>query len=80
VEWRDIEAAQCLVSSAIKCGSRESGITSADGKRFIEWGSIRMEVPWCDSNRILLSKEYVRFPVDLAHQKIGRELERFLVV
>ena len=24
-------------------------------------GSIRMEVPWCDSNRILLSKEYVRF-------------------
>ncbi|KAJ6885475.1 hypothetical protein NC651_026183 [Populus alba x Populus x berolinensis] len=33
VEWRDIEAAQCLVSSAIKCG-----ITSADGKRFIEWG------------------------------------------
>uniref|UniRef100_A0A2K1R7Z3 tRNA(Phe) 7-[(3-amino-3-carboxypropyl)-4-demethylwyosine(37)-N(4)]-methyltransferase n=1 Tax=Populus trichocarpa TaxID=3694 RepID=A0A2K1R7Z3_POPTR len=38
VEWRDIEAAQCLVSSAIKCGFRESGITSADGKRFIEWG------------------------------------------
>jgi tRNA wybutosine-synthesizing protein 3 len=42
--------------------------------------SIRMEVPWCDSNRILLSKEYVRFPVDLAHRKIGRELKRFLVV
>jgi len=38
VEWRDIEAAQCLVSSAIKCGFRESGFTSADGKRFIEWG------------------------------------------
>ncbi|KAJ6978666.1 hypothetical protein NC653_026955 [Populus alba x Populus x berolinensis] len=37
-----------------------------------------MEVPWCDSNRILLSKEYVRFPVELAHRKIGRELERFL--
>jgi tRNA(Phe) wybutosine-synthesizing methylase Tyw3 len=33
VEWRDIEAAQCLVSLAIKCG-----ITSADGKRVIEWG------------------------------------------
>jgi tRNA wybutosine-synthesizing protein 3 len=43
-------------------------------------GSIRMEVPWCDSYRILLSKEHVRFPVDLAHRKIGRELERFLVV
>lgn len=43
-------------------------------------GSIRMEVPWCDSNRILLSKEYVRFPVDLVHRKIGRELERFLIV
>ena len=55
VEWRDIEAAQCLVS-------------------------IRMEVPWSDSNRILLSKEYVRSPVDLADRKIGRELERFLVV
>ncbi|KAJ6978687.1 hypothetical protein NC653_026976 [Populus alba x Populus x berolinensis] len=35
-----------------------------------------MEVPWCDSNRILLSKEYVRFPVDLADRKIGRELEQ----
>ena len=69
----DIEAAQCLVSSAIKCGLKESGITSADGKRVIE-------VPWSDSNRILLSKECVRFPVDLARQKIGRELERFLVV
>jgi tRNA wybutosine-synthesizing protein 3 len=43
-------------------------------------GFIRMEVPWSDSNRILLSKECVRFPVDLARQKIGRELERFLVV
>ena len=43
-------------------------------------GSIRMEVPRCDSNTILLSKEYVRFPVELAHRKIGRELERFLVV
>jgi tRNA(Phe) wybutosine-synthesizing methylase Tyw3 len=30
VEWRDIEAAQC--------GLKESGITSADGKRVIEWG------------------------------------------
>ncbi|KAJ6885464.1 hypothetical protein NC651_026173 [Populus alba x Populus x berolinensis] len=38
VEWRDIEAAQCLVSLAIKCGLKESGITSADGKRAIEWG------------------------------------------
>jgi tRNA(Phe) wybutosine-synthesizing methylase Tyw3 len=38
VEWRDIEAAQCLVSLAIKCGLKESGITSADGKRVIEWG------------------------------------------
>ncbi|KAJ6885450.1 hypothetical protein NC651_026159 [Populus alba x Populus x berolinensis] len=38
MEWRDIEAAQCLVSLAIKCGFRESGITSADGKRVIEWG------------------------------------------
>ena len=38
VEWRDIEAAQCLVSLAIECGFRESGIASADGKRVTEWG------------------------------------------
>lgn len=80
MEWRDIEAAQCFVSLAIKCGLREQGLQVLMARGLLSWGSIRMEVPWCDSNRIMLSKEYVRFPVDLVHRKIGRELERFLIV
>jgi tRNA wybutosine-synthesizing protein 3 len=61
-------------------GLRNQGLQVLMARGLLSGGFIRMEVPWSDSNRILLSKECVRFPVDLARQKIGRELERFLVV
>jgi tRNA wybutosine-synthesizing protein 3 len=61
-------------------GLGNQGLHVLMARGLLSGGSIRMEVPWCDSNRILLSKECVRFPVDLAYQKIGRELERYLVV
>ncbi|CAK7351211.1 unnamed protein product [Dovyalis caffra] len=78
VECRDIEAAQFLVSLAIKCGFRESGITSANNKRVIMGirCSIRMEVPLGDSDRILVSEEYARFLVDIANQKIEANWKR----
>lgn len=61
-------------------GLGNQGLQVLMARGLLSGGSIRMEVPWCASNRILLSKEYVRLPVDLVHRKIGRELERFLVV
>lgn len=78
VECRDTEAAQFLVSLAMKCGFRESGITSANNKRVIVGirCSIRMEVPLGDNDRILVSKEYVRFLVDLANQKMEANWKR----
>jgi len=53
-------------------GLGNQGLQVLMARGLLSGGSIRMEVPWCDSNRILLSKEYVRFSVDLAHRKIGR--------
>lgn len=78
VECRDIEAAQFLVSFAIKSGFRESGITSANNKRVIVGirCSIRMEVPLGDSDRILVSEEYVKFLVDVANQKMEANWKR----
>ncbi|PKI31204.1 hypothetical protein CRG98_048406, partial [Punica granatum] len=35
IECRDLDSAQFLVSTAISCGFRESGITSANGRRVI---------------------------------------------
>ncbi|KAG5246736.1 Met-10++ family protein [Salix suchowensis] len=78
VECKDIEAAQCLVSFAIRSGFRESGITSANNKRVIAGirCSIRMEVPLGDSDRILVSEEYVKFLVDVANQKMEANWKR----
>ena len=53
-------------------GLGNQGLHVLMARGLLSGGSIRMEVPWCDSNRILLSKEYMRFSVDLAHRKIGR--------
>jgi tRNA wybutosine-synthesizing protein 3 len=66
------------VSFAIKSGFRESGITSANNKRVIVGirCSIRMEVPLGDSDRILVSEEYVKFLVDVANQKMEANWKR----
>ncbi|KAK4353608.1 hypothetical protein RND71_025802 [Anisodus tanguticus] len=76
VECKDIEAALFLVSLAISSGFRESGITSVSNKRVIIAirCSIRMEVPLGDSEKIMVSPEYVKYIVELANEKM--ELNR----
>nr|GMC77290.1 tRNA wybutosine-synthesizing protein 2/3/4 [Ipomoea batatas] len=78
IECRDVEAAQLLVSLAISCGFRESGITSATNKRVIiaVRCSIRLEVPLGYSDRIMVSPEYLKFLVELANEKMGANRKR----
>ncbi|GKV16010.1 hypothetical protein SLEP1_g26722 [Rubroshorea leprosula] len=82
VECRDVKSAQNLVSLAIGCGYRESGITNA-GKRVIVGirCSIRLEVPLGDTQKIMVSEDYVRFLVGIANEKMEanrRRTEGFL--
>ncbi|KAK4753279.1 hypothetical protein SAY87_022077 [Trapa incisa] len=78
IECIDLNSAQFLVSTAISCGFRESGITSANGKRVIiaVRCSIRLEVPLGDSNNIAVSREYVRFLVSIANEKMEANRKR----
>lgn len=78
-----MDSAQFLVSTAISCGFRESGITSVNGKRVIiaVRCSIRVEVPLGDINSIAVSREYMRFLVGIANEKMEanrRRTEGFL--
>lgn len=77
LECSDISAAQSLVASAISCGFRESGITSI-GKRIMVAlrCSIRMEVPVADQGHILVSRDYVKFLVNLANGKMESNKRR----
>ncbi|GAA0158468.1 RNA methyltransferase [Lithospermum erythrorhizon] len=78
VECRDVEAAQTLVSLAILCGFRESGITSVSKKRVIIGirCSIRLEVPLGDTNRIMVTPEYVEYLIQVAHEKMEANRKR----
>ncbi|CAN1326735.1 tRNA wybutosine-synthesizing protein 2/3/4 [Linum perenne] len=78
VECRDVDSAQSLVSLAISSGFRESGITSASKKRVIVGirCSIRMEVPLGDSDNVLVSRDYVKFLVGVANQKMEANWKR----
>lgn len=77
VECRDIEAAQSLVSLAISCGFRESGITSVSKRVIIAIRcSIRLEVPLGDTEKIMVSAEYVKYLVELANQKMEANRKR----
>ncbi|KAM7264602.1 hypothetical protein ACFE04_002285 [Oxalis oulophora] len=78
IECRDLESAQGMVALAIRCGFRESGITSANGKRVIVGVrcSIRMEVPLGERRNVLASKEYVRFLVEVANEKMEANRRR----
>lgn len=71
VECRDVGDAQKLVSVAVSCGFRESGISSV-GKRVIVAirCSIRLEVPLGGNGGLLVSEEYVRFLVGIANGKM----------
>lgn len=71
VECKDIEAAQFLVSLAISSGFRESGITSVNKRVIIAIRcSIRLEVPLGDTEKIMVSPEYVKYLVELANEKM----------
>ncbi|XP_057960653.1 tRNA wybutosine-synthesizing protein 2/3/4-like isoform X1 [Malania oleifera] len=71
VECRDVGSAQSLVSTAISCGFRESGITSAHKRVIVAIRcSIRLEVPLGDTCRMMVSPEYVRYLVGIANEKM----------
>ncbi|XP_030469651.1 tRNA wybutosine-synthesizing protein 2/3/4 [Syzygium oleosum] len=81
VECRDLSSAQLLVSTAIACGFRESGITSASTRVIVAVRcSIRMEVPLGDAREIVVPREYVKFLVGVANEKMEanrRRTEKF---
>ncbi|XP_042377401.1 tRNA wybutosine-synthesizing protein 2/3/4-like isoform X2 [Zingiber officinale] len=86
VECREVAAAQALVSTAISCGFRESGITNTQKRVIVAIRcSIRMEVPLGQLDHLLVPAEYVQFlglpvsPKDMLDygqgciQKIGKD-------
>ncbi|KAG5011256.1 hypothetical protein JHK87_019771 [Glycine soja] len=77
LECRDLSSAHSLVSLAISCGFRESGITNAK-KRFIIAirCSIRMEVPLGDTRNVMVTPHYVRYLVQVANDKMEANRKR----
>lgn len=77
VECKDLASAQSLVSKAIACGFRESGITNSSKRVIIAIRcSIRLEVPLGSSDEIMVSREYVRFLVGVANEKMEANRKR----
>ncbi|BFG27473.1 hypothetical protein CerSpe_137470 [Prunus speciosa] len=77
VECKDLASAQSLVSKAIACGFRESGITNSSKRMIIAIRcSIRLEVPLGSSHEIMVSREYVRFLVGVANEKMEANRKR----
>lgn len=77
VECKDITSAQSLVSLAISCGFRESGITNANKRVIIAIRcSIRLEVPLGDTQKIMVPPEYVRYLVEVANEKMEANRKR----
>lgn len=77
VECENVEAAQSLVSLAISCGFRESGITSVSKRTIIAIRcSIRLEVPLGDMQKLMVSPEYVEYLVEVANEKMGANRKR----
>lgn len=77
VECKDIEAAQSLISLAISCGFRESGVTSASKRVIIAIRcSIRLEVPLGDTLKLMVSPEYVEYLVGVANEKMEANRKR----
>ncbi|KAJ9566092.1 hypothetical protein OSB04_002058 [Centaurea solstitialis] len=78
VECKDVISAQKLVSLAISCGFRESGITSVSSKRIIVAirCSIRLEVPLGDTGKIMVSREYLNYLVGIANEKMEANRKR----
>lgn len=82
VECRDVESAEALVSIAVSSGLRESGVTSVKKRVIVGIRcSLRLEVPLGESGNVLVSKDYVRFLVGIANQKLeanSRRIDGFL--
>lgn len=77
VESENVTAAQSLVSLAIACGFRESGITSVSKRTIIAIRcSIRLEVPLGNTQKLMVSPEYVEYLVDIANGKMGTNRKR----
>ncbi|XP_042478384.1 tRNA wybutosine-synthesizing protein 2/3/4 isoform X2 [Macadamia integrifolia] len=77
VECKDISSAQSLVSTAISCGFRESGITNVQKRIIIAVRcSIRLEVPLGETGRIMVSPEYVPYLVGIANEKMEMNRKR----
>ncbi|XP_027332177.1 tRNA wybutosine-synthesizing protein 2/3/4 isoform X2 [Abrus precatorius] len=84
LECRDLSSALSLLSLAISCGFRESGITNANKRVIIAIRcSIRLEVPLGDTRELMVTPEYVRYLVQVANDKMEanrKRTERFLEV
>lgn len=77
VECRDLSSAQSLVSLAIACGFRESGITNVSKRVIVGIRcSIRLEVPLGDTQNIMVSEYYLRFLVGVANEKMEANWKR----
>ncbi|KAL8461431.1 hypothetical protein ACS0TY_032776 [Phlomoides rotata] len=77
VECENVAAAQSLVSLAISCGFRESGITGASKRTIIAIRcSIRLEVPLGDMQKLMVSPEYVEYLVEVANEKMEANKKR----
>ncbi|XP_058094324.1 tRNA wybutosine-synthesizing protein 2/3/4 isoform X2 [Magnolia sinica] len=84
VDCKEVASAQALVSSAISCGFRESGITSIHKRIMVAIRcSIRLEVPLGQISQLMVSPEYVRYLVGIANEKMmanRRRTDGFLQV
>lgn len=77
MECKDIYSAQSLVSIAISCGFRESGITSVSKRVIVAIRcSIRLEVPLGDTHKLMVSPEYVKYLVEISNEKMEANRRR----
>ncbi|XP_047307750.1 tRNA wybutosine-synthesizing protein 2/3/4 [Impatiens glandulifera] len=77
IECIDVSSAQSLVSLAISCGFRESGITNVSKRVIVAIRcSIRMEVPLGDAGKLMVSPEYVKFLIGIANEKMDSNQRR----
>ncbi|KAG0483945.1 hypothetical protein HPP92_012029 [Vanilla planifolia] len=77
VDCKDVASAQELVSTAISCGFRESGITSIQKRVMVAIRcSIRLEVPLGQIGLIMVTPEYVSYLVTVANEKMEANRQR----
>ncbi|KAG9454033.1 hypothetical protein H6P81_006937 [Aristolochia fimbriata] len=77
VECKDVTSAQELVSTAIACGFRESGITSIHKRIMVAIRcSLRLEVPLGEIGNIMVSPKYVHYLIGIANEKMAGNRKR----